>query len=466
MLDEWLDGHGVLDGQPFLISPAGAYDADLNRYFATALSASPWNTQAAAARDLRGFLNFLWFSRPPVLLPGGGAAHERSWQDAVPEDRAAYERWRRKDPAGPRVEDSTWDREVSTVNEFYRWAISTDLVRVNPIVQRVVTLPDPVRGWREHLAPAESSHVGPRRDVKWLPPAAYARWRDVGIRGFGPDGLPWLGFRGRFAARNSAYTDLMVRTGLRLSEQSALTLFELPRVEPGLHNARTRLPNAVAKNGSGRVVYIPALVLRDVSEYVEVDRAEAVEDAQRRGRYKAVRWPLVVEDRDRAAVRLSGRWVPVARLEPHERRRLFIEGENGLEPAALWLTERGTPMTPAGFQQVFKDANARCRSHGLRDRAHPHILRHSYSVVTLEQLWRGHLQALGEMNADQREMFQMVFGDPLNWLRIRLGHRSVVTTQLYLHTLQELELETRLALIPADAWAPSGFCPQGWETAA
>jgi hypothetical protein len=29
-------------------------------------------------------------------------------------------------------------------------------------------------------------------------------------------------------ARNSVYTDLMIRTGLRLAEQSALTVYEIP----------------------------------------------------------------------------------------------------------------------------------------------------------------------------------------------------------------------------------------------
>lgn len=47
----------------------------------------------------------------------------------------------------------------------------------------------------------------------------------------------------------------------------------------------------------------------------------------------------------------------------------------------------------------------------------------------------------------------MVFGDPLNWVRIRLGQRSVTTTVKYLHTLQELEMQTRMALIP-DSWEP------------
>ena len=59
-LDEWLDERGVLDGQPFLISPDGRYDVALNRYFEQArMSAAPWNTQAAHARDLKNFLDFL-----------------------------------------------------------------------------------------------------------------------------------------------------------------------------------------------------------------------------------------------------------------------------------------------------------------------------------------------------------------------------------------------------------------------
>ena len=35
--------------------------------------------------------------------------------------------------------------------------------------------------------------------------------------------------------------------------------------------------------------------------------------------------------------------------------------------------------------------------------------------------------------------------------RIRLGHASLDTTHKYLHTLRELEMRTRLALVP-DVW--------------
>ncbi|GGK31296.1 hypothetical protein GCM10011583_73950 [Streptomyces camponoticapitis] len=69
------------------------------------------------------------------------------------------------------------------------------------------------------------------------------------------------------------------------------------------------------------------------------------------------------------------------------------------------------------------------------------------------------------MNGAQRPTYQRVFGDPLNWVRIRLGHRSATTTALYLHTLQELEMRTRLELVPEGAWEPAGFSPEDWSEA-
>ncbi len=163
------------------------------------LVSSPWNTQAAHARDLRTYLDFLWFSRG-----------ERDWRYATVDDRAAYEWWRRRDEHGPRLEDTSWDREVSTVNQFYLWAIGQDLVRANPIRQRAAAVWSP---WGRaagrdvvRQVPAERSHTGPRREVKWLPPRSYQLWRSVGLYGFNAKEMPRRAFRGRWAARNAAYT--------------------------------------------------------------------------------------------------------------------------------------------------------------------------------------------------------------------------------------------------------------------
>ena len=428
-LDGWLDEHRVLGGSPFLIDPDGQYDSALNQCFTSGwLRNSPGNTQAAVAYDLKKWLDFLSSSR--------GGQGGSTWRNAMPADRAAFEQWRRKDPSGPRVADSTWDREVATVNGFYRWAVREGYVSANPLVQRLSR--SRYRSGRDGPAetPAESSHQGPRRDLKWLTAAMYRQWRDVGVRGFTAEGLPDVSFRGRFASRNAAFTDLMIRTGLRISEQVALTLFELPEPVAGVMNARTRLPNAVAKYGSGRAVYIPASVLGDVWDYVEMERADAVAEARAAGVYDRFPDPLIVEGRERARVRVGDDWVSVTQLDPQERRPLLVRTADGLEPAALWLTRFGAPASVSGWQQVFEDANCRCER-----------------------------QRVGAMNLEQRETYQMVFGDPLNWVRMRLGHRSVETTQIYLHTLQELEMETRMALVP-DTWEPVPGADDGMLLAA
>ena len=446
-LDEWLDDRDVLDGTPYLISPDGVYDIELNAYFTTELAASPEDTQRAHASDLKLWLSFLWRSRG-----------RKDWRHATPEDRAAYKQWRTADPRGPHVDWTTWDREVATVNTFYKWAVDSErgYADRNPILQREARL---------HLAhgrgrqgsvttPAESSRTGPRGEVVWLTPEMYRSWRDVGLRGYTPQGLADRSFRGRFGTRNATYSDLMIRTGMRLCEQTSLSLFELPHPVPGKANVRTKLPWRIAKFGSGRWVYIPASSLRAVWDYVEEEWAEAVEDARDAGVYERIRNPLVITDRRDPFVEIDGQRVTVDQLSHAERRRLLIDGPEGLEPAALWLNERGLPSARSCWQEAFKAANRRCTRHQLNLRAHPHALRHSFAVITLEQLWRGHVQDMAAMNPGQRRTHQMVFGDPLNWVRIRLGHRSVVTTLRYLHALQELEMETRLALIPND-WEPT-----------
>jgi hypothetical protein len=84
----------VPEGQPFLISPVGVYDVALNQYCSVWLASSPWSTQAAHARDLRTYFDFLWFARG-----------RRDWRDTSMGDRAAYEWWRCRDERVPRLED-------------------------------------------------------------------------------------------------------------------------------------------------------------------------------------------------------------------------------------------------------------------------------------------------------------------------------------------------------------------------
>lgn len=449
-LDGWLDASVIPEGMPFLLSPSFEYDVVLNSFFhRPQMVAAPQNTRAGYARDIAKFLNFLWSSR-------GG----RSWRDAVEADHVAYLVWRRQDASGPRVAGATWNREVSLVNQFYLWAVQRGHVMENPIAQRARRLVPveagrvPTRGPGLETTPAMYAHDAEKDRVEWLPPAAYRRWRDVGVRGYRAEGLPDPGFRGRWAARNAVFTDLMVRTGLRLAEQSALSTFEVPLLRGAGGYQRFWLPGAVAKNFSARWVYVPESLVGELAAYARFDRAEVVERAREAGRYRRIRRLLVVEDPGRPVASQAGgvrRRVKVAQLGPAERRRLLVDTPDGLEPAMFWLGEEGLPLAVSTWKSMFTDANERCRRQGVGVTTHAHALRHTFAVVTLEQLQRGHLAALGALTADQRGHYTRIFGDPLDWVRRRLGHRSAVTTTVYLHALAELEMETRMALVP-DSW--------------
>ncbi len=445
----WLRDAGLVEGTPFLVSPGVEYDVELNAFFSSAdMATAAWNTQAGYARDVAAFLNFLWRAR--------GAT---SWRDATEADHIAYLIWRRRDEHGPHIDDATWDREVAAVNRFYKWQVAAGNVVANPVPQRKARLP-PVhaaRGPRHEdpgEAPATYSHGAGRDRIEWLPQQSYRRWRDVGVRGYTSAGFPDPRFRGRWAARNAAFCDLMVRTGLRLAEQSALSVFEVP-TDRGAGYRRFWLPEILAKGASARWIYVPGSVRAELSSYVAIDRAEVVSRARADGRYQQLPRPLVLENPDRPVLtqRHPGglvRRVPLAQLGPTQRPRVLIDGDSGLEPAAFWLSEQGLALAKSTWKDMFTEATRRCHAHGLALAANPHLLRHSFAVITLEQLQRGHLSELAKLTPGQRTHYARTFGDPLDWVRARLGHRSMTTTLIYLHALSELAMETRLALVPED----------------
>lgn len=436
---DWVASTGVQDGLPYLLDPEFRFDTQLNGFFSSpGMLTAAWNTQAAYARDLAGFLTFLWAARD-----------KRDFRLATADDHLAYLVWRRKDEQGPHIAASTWDREVASVNRFYQWQCEVGVVSANPIPQRRARYSWAPRSDSPAThAPATYSHSATREQIQWLSAAEYRTWRDVGVRGFTPAGLPDDSFRGRWATRNALFCDVMVRTGLRLTELASLTVLDVPQ-DTGAKYQRLWLPAAVAKGGSARWVYLPRHLVRQLDEYRRFDRGESLGGGHVPASLDEDAW--VVKESGRAATTLSGRTARVEQLGPRDRARLRIPGERGLEPASWWLSEAGRPIAAATWQNVFRNANRRCAQHRVALRVHPHMLRHTFAVTTLEQLQRGHIAELRQLDPANRSHYVRVFGDPVDWVRRLLGHRSITTTQIYLHALEELEMQTRMALIGDDA---------------
>ena len=161
--------------------------------------------------------------------------------------------------------------------------------------------------------------------------------------------------RGRNEARNSALVQTLWSSGLRIREAATLVVHEVPDFPDEGDWSDGWVANATAK-GSGREYLIEYEALRAIEKYQRTSRAEAVRRAQEAGRYDRVRDMLVVPA---AALRRQ-----MDSLGPEDRLRLFVAGDEGLEPAMLWLTESGMPMPHHTWQQVFRRANERCAFKG------------------------------------------------------------------------------------------------------
>jgi integrase len=413
-----LAGRGRRHGQPFLISPGGRPDGRVNAFFASPrmLSRSPL-TWKKYAQSLGMWLNFL-------------LALGRRWDEATEDDAEYFKEWRLSEQSNPRlVEASTFAANLAGLRKFYRWAA------------RRYGVADPV-------AAMDDFDLKPRgvrgQDVKWLDPAGYRRWRDLGVRGLGLDGRPDGLWRGRNEQRDAAFVDGLYSSGLRLTEWASLLITELPDDNPARGYRTCRLADGCAKGGYGHKYWIQREALLGTLDYVEGARARAVRGAQQAGRYERLTTARLVIGfhRDRLIVQEpDGRRTEPALnvIGPWGRRRLFRSTTRGLEPLAVWLNEDGVPRSAHGWQHTFAQANARIAREGLAGfRATPHMLRHScalrwYSVGRLAYEHR-----FAHLTEEETKDFRAQFGDTWDLVATILGHRSPETTKQHYLNPQKL----------------------------
>src|SRR6266536_2055143 len=174
-----LADRGRRQRQPFLISPSGRPDFRVNEFFASRRmrGRSPL-TWKKYAHSLGLWLNFL-----SVL--------GREWDAATEEDAEYFKEWRITEAANPDpVTPSTFRGDLVALRSFYKWVAPR-----YGVVDPVAVMDD------YDLMP----HGARRKAIKWLDPAGYRRWRDLGLRGLGIDGREDRSFRGRNEQRDAAF---------------------------------------------------------------------------------------------------------------------------------------------------------------------------------------------------------------------------------------------------------------------
>lgn len=416
---------GRRHGQPFLLSPSGRPDLAVNGFFSSrGMGARSPLTWKKYAHSLGLWLNFL-------------ETLGRDWRTATEEDAEYFKEWRITESCNPGlVAPSTFRGDLVALRSFYRWAA------------RKYGVFDPVAQAEEYdLMPR-----GPRqKDIKWLDPGGYRRWRDLGLRGLDVEGRPSGVCRGRNEQRDVAFAEGLYGTGLRLGEWASVLLTELPADDPARGYGTGWLASACAKGGFGHKYWMPRWALVEVLAYVEGARARAVRRAQRERRYEQRTRPRLVLEVQRDHLLIlepDGRRTrpSLDALSPLMRRRLFRRTASGLEPLAVWLNEDGLPRGPHGWQHTFARANARIARLGLAGfRATAHHLRHSFALRWYAVGRLAYESRYAHLSGEELKDFREQFGDTWDLVATMLGHRNPQTTKdHYLEPFRALDVELLL----------------------
>jgi site-specific recombinase XerD len=347
-----------------------------------------------------------------------------------------YAEHRAGGPVRARFAASTWGQHMSILSLFYRWAIAEGFAAAEPFTYRSARALFAGTGRDVRVNLAVRRIPKPHVTIKYLEPEFIELFR-YGLRGLAPDGSPDTGFSGREMTRNAAIGDLALATGLRLGEFTHLLAWEIPALPP----APTAIPipfpvpGGVTKGRKFRTTWISYDALAGLHDYLQLDRAAGTDGSSWR---PPRRWgePLRVSEPDARGGRMNGIRRSWDSLSPPERRRLVapdggscllaVRGDGG--PFTAWATvfERTAERIRTRFEPRFPHV-------------HPHRLRHSFSMRTLEYLVTGHYRQaaklVGDTDADAALVFYLTKADPLLVLRDLLGHSTVLTTEKYLKRL-------------------------------
>lgn len=210
------------------------------------LGSAKWRNLSEATRTSYGYSLVVWLN---FLL-----VRDVEWWLATEDDAEEFVFWRMSDPRNEgRVAANSFCRDLAALRKFY-----------GRMGKRY--------GVTDPFCDVEAPRAARQENVKWVDPAGYRRWRDLGVRGMGLDGRVDGSWRGRNEERDAAFCDGLYGSGLRVSEWAGVVIPELPAFDQARAYYTCLLADASAKGGWGHRYWLPRQAMMALLSYVEGPR--------------------------------------------------------------------------------------------------------------------------------------------------------------------------------------------------
>lgn len=376
----WADAAALLPGRPFFVGDDGLPDLELDgfcNYLVNPNRASP-RTWATYANQVFIFLRFM-------------EAQEKSWKKATREDLKTYYRVRitGKNQNKPALKGQSWNVAKSALVHLYEYAFEAGYIRELPFKYR-----------RSKAVFFGASELTADLTTKTSPePINF-----ISIRQYKEFWRPII-TKHQNAQRNIALTDLLISSGLRISEALSIKCSQIPDPDdPIFFEKKSIKLRVVGKGKKPRMVLIPKRVIRSLRFYIEEERQEAINMS--RGK-----------------------------------RNSSIRNEN------LFLSKTGSSLSARSVEKYFKKISDKT---GIR--LTPHGCRHTFAIYQLESMIKRMTSNLIEIKKGGADAYRQILNDPLRQLQLLLGHAHITTTYLYLHFLEESEALVDESLADWTTW--------------
>lgn len=355
-------------GRPFFLEDNGLPVRDLDGFcnFLIAPLRSSANTWATYANQVEVFLRFM-------------QAQGKSWKDATKADLNSYYAVRTTGEFQSRLalKGQSWNVAKTSIVHLYEYALDEGLIDNVPFAYRKSKAQF---GGKTTQTAALGAKFTPE-PINFISLTHYkSLWRPL-LAGW------------ENSQRNLALTDLLVSSGLRISEALGLHIHQIPDPDDHAHAGRKSVTiRVVGKGKKPRKVRIPKRIIRAIRFYIDEEREDALEQSRKKN------------------------------------------GTVNDLPTKVFLSREGNALSKRAVQNFFNRAS---KLTGVK--LTPHGCRHTYAIYQLEAMIKRMAENLRVLKEKGADAYRQIMNDPLRELQRLLGHSNISTTYIYLDFLEESE---------------------------